>query len=314
VMEEKARQEEMLIPAGHQIVNLRLRAHFDEAQWAAEQMGGLSYLFFLNKLYQAVDKNWSDLHTVLEQIRDILINRKTMITNITLDESGWSRFEPHVNDLLNSLPEDKVNETDWSPKRPSAFEGMTLPSHINYVGKGADLSTLGYRFHGSALVITRHLRNTWLWDHVRVQGGAYGAFCLFDHLSGILTFVSYRDPNLIKTLEVFDQTARFLRDMDINDEELTKSIIGTIGDLDTYMQPDTKGYVSMLRYLTGDTEKLRQKMRDEVLGTKKADFKAFANVLEKVKEKGIVKVLGSPSSIQAVTTERPGWLDVIKVL
>lgn len=314
VMEEKARQEEKLIPAGHQIVNLRLRAHFDEAHWAAEQMGGLSYLFFLNKLYQAVDENWFDLHTVLERIRGILINRKTMIMNITLDEPGWSHFEPHVNDLLDSLPEGKVNETDWSPKRPSAFEGMTLPSHVNYVGKGADLSTLGYRFHGSALVITRYLRNTCLWNHVRVQGGAYGAFCIFDHLSDILTFVSYRDPNLIKTLEVFDQTARFLSDTDINDEELTKSIIGTIGDLDTYMLPDTKGYVSMLRYLTGDSEDLRQKMRDEVLGTKKTDFKAFANVLEKVKEKGIVKILGSPSAIQTATTERPGWLDVVKIL
>jgi hypothetical protein len=102
--------------------------------------------------------------------------------------------------------------------------------------------------------------------------------------------------------------------MDINDEELTKSIIGTIGDLDNYMLPDTKGYVSMLRYLTGDTEGLRQKMRDEVLGTKKADFKAFANVLEKVKEKGIVKILGSPSAIQAATTGQPGWLDVVKIL
>jgi len=314
VMEEKARQEEKLIPGGHQFVNLRLRSHFDEAHWAAEQMGGLSYLFFLNRLSQAIDENWSNVHSVLDRIRDILINRKKMILNITLDESAWSRFEPHVNNLIDKLPEHKNNEAEWSPKRPSSFEGMTLPSLVNYVGKGSELFTLGYRFHGSVLVITSYLRNTLLWDRIRVQGGAYGAFCLIDRFSGVLSFISYRDPNLIKTLDVFDHTAKFLSDMDISKEELTKNIIGTIGDLDGYMLPDEKGYTSMLRYLAGDTEDLRQKMRTEILATKNTDFKKFSKILEQVKDNGIVKILGSPNSIQAVTTERPGWLDVVSVL
>ncbi len=314
VLEEKARQEEKILSAGHQVVNLRLQAYFDEAHWAAEQMGGVSYLFFLKKLIRDVDENWSYVLSVLEGIRNILINRKSMMINITLDGAESSYFEPHVKGLLEAISGCHVGETDWSPKRPSASEGMTLPSHINYVGKGANLFSLGYRFHGSALVITRHLRNTWLWDRVRVQGGAYGAFCLFDHLSGILTLVSYRDPNLIETLEVFDQAARFLRDLDISDKELTKSIIGTIGDLDAHMLPDAKGYVSMLRYLSCDTEELRQQMRDEVLGTKIADFKIFANVLDQVKDKGIVKILSSSNAIQVITTDRPGWLDVVNVL
>jgi Zn-dependent M16 (insulinase) family peptidase len=147
-----------------------------------------------------------------------------------------------------------------------------------------------------------------------VQGGAYGAFCLFDRLSGVLTFVSYRDPSLIKTVEAFDNTAAFLRDLELDDQELTKSITGAIGDLDTHMLPDTKGYTSLLRYLSHDTEEARQQLRDEVLATGKDDFRAFGTMLEEVKRSGVVKVLGSPGAIDAAASDRPGWLNVLKVL
>lgn len=314
VMEEKARQEQKLIPGGHQIVNLRLRAHFDEAHWAAEQMSGISYLFFLRELARDVDENWSQVLAALEDIWRTLVYRKSMVLNTTLDETNWARFSPQLDSLLEELPEGQGKEFDWPSPGPAVFEGMTTPSQVNYVGKGASLYELGYRYHGSAKVITRYLRNTWLWDRIRVQGGAYGAFCLFDRLSGVLTFVSYRDPNLTNTLEVFDQAAQFLRDIALSEEELTKSIIGAIGDLDAHMLPDAKGYTSMLRYLTGDTEEARQQIRDEILGTKTSDFMSFSRILEEVKECGVVKVLGSPSAIESANAQRAGWLEVVNVL
>jgi len=237
-----------------------------------------------------------------------------MIANITVDQQGWSRVEPRLKDLLEALPKGPVPEPDWPAGDDPLFEGMTIPSQVNYVGKGADLYSLGYRFHASALVITRYLRNAWLWDQVRVQGGAYGAFCIFDRLSGVLTFVSYRDPNLIQTVEAFDRSARFLDEMTLSDDELAKSIIGAIGDLDGHMLPDAKGFSSMVHYLIGDTEENRQQMRDEILRTRAADFKEMGQVLEEVKKKGIVKVLGSPTAIEAAEKDRPGWLKLVKVL
>jgi len=314
VLESKARTEQKMVPSGHSVVNLRLRSHLCESHWVAEQMSGISYLFFLRKLGKDVDENWPEVLAVLEEMREVLVNRNAAILNITMDEPSWSGFEPHVDSLLSALPKAPVKEKDWSPKTGSLFEGMTIPSLVNYVGKGADLYKLGYRFHASSLVITRYLRNSWLWDQVRVQGGAYGAFCLFDRMSGALSFLSYRDPNLIKTLDAFDQAAQFLKSTDLGNAELTKSIIGAIGDLDSHMLPDAKGNASMVRFLIGDTEEERQQMRDEVLGTVAADFKAFAQILEQVKEDGIVKVLGSPDAINEVINDRPGWLDVTEVL
>ena len=104
------------------------------------------------------------------------------------------------------------------------------------------------------------------------SGGAYGAFCSFDPFSGILGYASYRDPNVLNTLDNYDGSGAFLRQLDINQDELSKAIIGTIGDLDSYQLPDAKGYTSMMRHLTGIDEVYRQRMRDEILGTTAEDF------------------------------------------
>jgi presequence protease len=195
-----------------------------------------------------------------------------------------------------------------------AFEGLTIPAQVNYVGKGANLYGKGYRFHGSAQVISRFLRNSYLWDRIRVQGGAYGAFCLFDRLSGTLTFVSYRDPNLSRTIDVFDQSAAYVRDLELSEDELTKAITGSIGDLDAHKLPDAKGYTSMAHYLSGETDENRQRMREEILSTTSRDFRAFADVLEDVRKDGIVKVLGSRNAVQESLEQNPGWLQVMQVL
>jgi len=319
VMEEKARVEQKLIPVGHQMVNLRLRSHFSESHWASEQMGGISYLFFVRQLARDIEKDWPRVLATLKDIHRILVNRKTVLANITIDASGWNRFEPRMRRLLRALPDAPVfpsgiSKADWPGHSKPLFEGMTIPSQVNYVGKGVDLTELGYEFHGSALAITRYVRNAWLWDRVRVQGGAYGAFCMLERISGVLTLVSYRDPNLVQTLDIFDRSAQFLEEETLSKDELTKSIIGAIGDLDSHMLPDTRGFVSMIRHLTNDTENLRQQMREELLGTTTAHFRAMGRVLRAVAEEGVVKVLGSSTAMEAVENERPGWLKRVKVL
>ena len=314
VMEEKARQEQKLVPEGHQMVNSRLRSHFNEADWVAEQMRGISYLFFLKELTRKIDQDWSGVLTTLEHLKRTLVNRQNMLVNITCDHHGWAELNPLLNGFLEELPSSPVHLCKWSPKKISPFEGMIIPAQVNYVGKGANLYHLGYRLHGSVQVISRCIRTGWLWDQVRVQGGAYGAFSIFNHLSGTFTFLSYRDPNLTRTIEVFDETVTFLRSGNLTYEEITKGIIGTIGDIDKHLLPDAKGYTSMVRYLTNDTEENRQLLREEVLTTSPADFETFASVLAAFREKGLVKVMGSASAIERAAAQKEGWLEVFKVL
>jgi Zn-dependent M16 (insulinase) family peptidase len=314
VLESKSRQEASLIPGGHAIVNSRLRAHFGEAGWLDEQMGGVDALFFTRQLAEDVVNNWPKVLEKLEAIRQIFINRNAMLCNVTLDQENWSHFQPKLNAFLEQFPANDVKKVAWTPQPPTAFEGLTIPARVNYVAKGTSLYNLGYQFHGSEIAIQNYLRTTWLWERVRVRGGAYGGFCMFDRFSGVFSYLSYRDPNLLGTLDNYDQAGQFLKDADISKEELTKSIIGAIGQLDAYQLPDAKGYTSMVRYLLGVTDAERQQIRDELLGTQPEDFKAFANVLQQLNEQALVVVMGSKEAIDEANTAKNNWLHTLKVM
>lgn len=315
VLEEKASLESELVPGGHSVVISRLRSHFDEADWAAEQIGGISYLFFLRQLADAVDKDWPSVLKKLETIRRLLINRRAMICNVTLDEPRWAQFEPGLSGFLAELPAAPPVLNRWTPQREMIDEGLVIPTQVNFVGKGANLFDLGYKPHGSVIPIVNYVQNTWLWERVRVHGGAYGGFSSFDRRSGVFAYGSYRDPNLLGTLETYDQTPQFLRKLELSQDELVKAIISAIGLIDAYQLPDAKGYTSLIRHLTGDTDNIRQQMRNEVLATSTADFKNFAEILEQVSTKGTVVVLGSQDAIEKANTARGNhWLRVLKVL
>jgi hypothetical protein len=232
---------------------------------------------------------------------------------VTLDSANWKTFKPHFENFIFALPEKDVTLKPFDIEARIEKEGLTIPAQVNYVGKAANLYDLGYEFDGSAEVITSYLRVAYLWEKIRVLGGAYGAFCSFDSSSGILSFLSYRDPNLDATLENYDNAAGYLKKLDassLSDSELTKAIIGTIGDLDAYQLPDAKGYTSMMRYLTGRTDEMRQKERDEILSTNGEDFIAFGDILEKAAKSEAVAVVGSQSAIESAKA----GLKVTKVL
>ena len=317
VLEEKASQEAGLIPMGHSVANLRLRALFNEADWANEQMDGPSYLFFLRKLAERVESDWQGVLADLETMRKALINRSSLVCNVTINAVGWQKFQPELGGFLEMLPSAQIDRQTWKPSGGIPFEGLSIPAQVNYVGKGADLFKLGYKLHGSVQVILNFLRTTWLWERVRVQGGAYGGMARFDTRSGVFTFLSYRDPNLVKTIENYDGTAGYLQKVNeerLSQPELVKSIIGAIGELDAYLLPDAKGFVSMVRLLVGETDELRQQFRDQLLATSLVDFQAFGAVLEKANEAGKVVVVGSAEALQAANQEREDWLTVQKLL
>ena len=313
-LEERASAEAGLVPGGHRVVSTRLRAQFDETGWLAEQMRGLSYLFFLRQLIEDIRRDWPAVQARLEQIRALLVNRPGMLCNATVAGADRAACDQSLAALLRALPQDAHAPATWTPHLTAADEGLTVPAQVNYVGKAANLFALGYQWDGSSAVITRYLATTWLWDRVRVQGGAYGAFCSLDPFTGVFSYASYRDPNLLETLHVYDQSGAFLRDFPISSDELTKAIIGTIGDLDAYQLPDAKGYASLVRYLTGIDDAYRQQMRDQVLATKAEHFADFASVLDQVGAAGRVAVLGSADAIAAASAARGDWLTPVKVL
>lgn len=315
VLEEKAGMEGGLVPSGHSYANSRLRASFGATDWASEQMGGVSYLFFLRTLAERLENDWDGVLADLTRVRAALVSRNGVIANITLDAANWQALQPKLNAFINQLPTSHFQPSDWPEGGENANEGLTIPAQVNYVGKGADVYALGHKMHGSWLAVQNWLRTTYLWERVRVQGGAYGGFCTFDPLSGAFTFLSYRDPNLLGTVANYDGAAEFIRAHAPDKAEVERTIIGVIGNLDAYMLPDAKGWTSLHRYLTHTTEERRQHIRDEVLGTTAQDFEKFAEVADDVAKHGRVVVVGSPGAIDKANSEKGGgWLTVTKVL
>jgi len=313
VLEEKASLESQLVPSGSSYVDTRLRAGLYESSWADEHMGGVSYLFFLRKLARDVETGWDGVLAALERIRATLVNRSGMLCNVTTEAAHWAALRPRLADFLSVLPRTLATPAPWSIGQTPRAEGLVVPTQVNFVAKGANLYAAGLKPSGSHLVTRRYLNTVWLWDRVRVQGGAYGGFCSFDRYSGGFSFASYRDPNLLATLDIYDRTADFLRGADLGETELTRNIIGTIGQLDFYQLPDAKGFASMVRYLIGETDAARQRMREEILSTTAADVRNFADAVAEVAAHGRVVVLGSEQAIAAANKERPGLLEVNRV-
>jgi Zn-dependent M16 (insulinase) family peptidase len=212
------------------------------------------------------------------------------------------------------VPEGSAAGEQWLTPDLPRLEGLTMPAKVNYVAKGERLTRLGYEPNGAAFVASHWLRGGWLWDKVRVQGGAYGAHSVLDMRSGTFAFDSYRDPNLLDTIAIYDAAGTFLRGAAGNSGELERAIIGAIGATDRYLLPDAKGRLSLERYLTKDDEERRQRLRDEVLGTTAADIRRFADALDAVAAHGRVVVLGAPEAIEAANTKLNERFTITKVL
>lgn len=314
-LQSKAGMEARAVGSGHSIAASRVAATLSAAGAADEAMGGASYLLFLRDLVARIDSDWDGVRADLEAIRSALLCRAGAIVNLTGDAASLSAASPHAAAFFASLPPTSPSpRLVWPAPPPGGSlpvvnELLTVPTAVNYVAKGVDLyATGGYTLHGSAYVANKLIGTSWLWDRVRVSGGAYGGFSDFDPHSGVFTQASYRDPNLGATLDIFDGTPAFLAGLDISRDALDKAIIGTIGDVDGYQLPDAKGYTALVRHLLGVTDEERAQRREEILGTSVADFRSFADALQAaVGPSARAAAVCSPEAAIAAAAAKPGY-------
>jgi Zn-dependent M16 (insulinase) family peptidase len=300
--------------AGHAAVMNRLKAHFTTAGWADENMGGISYLFFLRDLAERVDSDWAGVLADLEAMREILVNRNAMIANVTLEADNWATFQPQLDAFIESLPQKDAATQEWGGTALPAREGFSVPAQVNFVGKAVDLYKAGYEKDGSYITILKHANLDYMWNKIRVMGGAYGGSMVFSHTAGTLSYLSWRDPNLTGTLANYDGAAAYLQKLSLSEAELEKAIIGAIGDVDQYLLPDAKGYSQMQRHLIGITDDMRQETREQLLSTTLADFKAFGEVLQSALADAKVAVVGGPGALEKANDELDDKLQITNVL
>ncbi|AGW13456.1 insulinase family protein [Megalodesulfovibrio gigas] len=306
VLEEKAQMEESLAPAGHAIVVSRLRAGLNAAGQVAEVMGGLEQLHVLRRLAEQVESDWPAVREALFHLRNVLLHRANLLVNITAEADALAAMEPALARLLAALP------AAGAPQSANVFplleipaaEALCIPSQVNFVGLGIDCYGQGLTAHGSLQLAARFVRSGYLWEKIRVQGGAYGAFCFLDRLSGALNLVSYRDPNVERTLDAFLALGDWLATLDLTPAAMDKAILGAINEVDAYLLPDAKGYIACLRRLTNDTNAGRQRMREEILAATVEDLRRLGRFLQQALPQGRLCVIGSRQTLEPLAQTR----------
>jgi len=318
VLEEKAQAESMLIPASTRIVNLRLKSYFSIAGWASEQLYGIEHLLFLRRLAERIEREWPAVLREMETLRSTLIAKENLIINVTADRSTLSATQGAIARIVQSLPIATTSappsrNTSWIEaahaafasitKRP-AFQTIELPTQVNSVGMMLPLPGIKERA-GGALVASKYLDVAFLWEHVRVMGGAYGGYSSLDLVSGLFSLLSYRDPNLEKTIGVYKKVAEYLCSIEVAPEEIQKSIIGTIGDIDIYQLPDAKGFNALMNELTGYSQQTRQIIRNQVLTANTSDFHRLGELIESALPHSMIVALTSPHTIENALSVLP---------
>ncbi len=310
----KSRMEAQIISAGHNVASGRIASQLTASGWVSEQISGVDSLFFLRDLITRIESDWSSVLADLEAVRSALVSRCGLLLNVTVDDLSMGAIRGQLNSLIESIPVVEGQLQAWQPFHRLENEGLAVPSQVNYVGMGGNLFDLGYELRGSFAAIQRYLFTTWMWERVRVQGGAYGGMCRFNASTGLFTYLSYRDPNLLGTLKNYRGAGKFLEELSLSDSELTKTIIGGIGSMDTAMLPDAKGDTSMQRYLTGYTDEMRQQHRTQLLSTSVGDFHMFGQALTALNDKAILSIVGPASALEEANKEQPGLLEIKSVL
>ena len=254
------------------------------------------------------------------------------LINLTGDEDLLTASQPIIQSFVSSIQEKNKKQAStattiptsstsmgkginaqWQEQKNSLMyplrnEGFIIPSLVNYVVLGGNLFQSNERISGSTAVINHFLSNGYLWDQVRVLGGAYGGFSRFSALSGRLLFLSYRDPNLLNTINIYEQTGEFLKSMEIHSDEILQSIIGSIGDLDNPLSADQKGYSSMIQYISNETKEYRQQWRNDIISTNHQDFQSFIEKLDRFladHHKKMIIVFGSQEALETANKDLP---------
>ncbi len=286
-----------LIPSGHSFAAKRLNAYASTLGYYQEITSGISQFEFLESLVKQLESNPKEVLDNFNTIKRLIFNQKNLHIHLTGGEKERSQWERAVNSFISLLPDTNHPIETFQPESLNENEGFIIPSKIQYVGKGMNFYNKGIEHNGSFDVLNTLLSRDYLWNKVRVQGGAYGCFSSLDILSGNFYCISYRDPNLEETLNTFNGIGSYLSSLELDNDAFEKLIVGTIGSLDSPKTSEQKGATAFSRYLNQISHEEIQMRRDEILSSKKENIKNYIKLFQGFSESAPICVIGSEEKL-----------------
>lgn len=297
VAQIKARLQANLSSSGHLVAAMRSMSSFSRYALYQDELKGIAFYRSICRIEKELSESPKSVSDKLAAIAKKLFARNRMLISFTGNNEAYCNAKPSLEKVIAGFNKMSAVGNQAEVHFNTAKEAFIDASQIQYVAKTGDFICEGYEYTGALRLLRIILSYDYLWINVRVKGGAYGCMNTFLR-SGESYFVSYRDPNLSDTLDVYDRIPEYIKNFSPDERDMTKYIIGTFSALDTPMNPEAKGSRSLSAYLEGITYEQIQKERNEILNAQPEDIRRLADLVEAVLKKDSICVIGNENMIK----------------
>lgn len=297
VAQIKARLQANLSSSGHLVAAMRSMSSFSRYALYQDELKGIAFYRSICHIEKELSESSKSVSDKLAAIAKKLFARNRMLISFTGNNEAYGNAKPSLEKVIAGFDKMSAIGNQAEVHFNTAKEAFIDASQIQYVAKTGDFICEGYEYTGALRLLRIILSYDYLWINVRVKGGAYGCMNTFLR-SGESYFVSYRDPNLSDTLDVYDRIPEYIKSFSPDERDMTKYIIGTFSALDTPMNPEAKGSRSLSAYLEGITYEQIQKERNEILNAQPEDIRRLADLVEAVLKKDSICVIGNENMIK----------------
>lgn len=297
VAQIKARLQANLSSSGHLVAAMRSMSSFSRYALYQDELKGIAFYRSICRIEKELSESPKSVSDKLAAIAKKLFARNRMLISFTGNDEAYGNAKPSLEKVIAGFDKMSAVGNQAEAHFNTAKEAFIDASQIQYVAKTGDFICEGYEYTGALRLLRIILSYDYLWINVRVKGGAYGCMNTFLR-SGESYFVSYRDPNLSDTLDVYDRIPEYIKSFSPDERDMTKYIIGTFSALDTPMNPEAKGSRSLSAYLEGITYEQIQKERNEILNAQPEDIRRLADLVEAVLKKDSICVIGNENMIK----------------
>lgn len=297
VAQIKARLQANLSSSGHLVAAMRSMSSFSRYALYQDELKGIAFYRSICRIEKELSESPKSVSDKLAAIAKKLFARNRMLISFTGNNEAYCNAKPSLEKVIAGFDKMSAIGNQAEVHFNTAKEAFIDASQIQYVAKTGDFICEGYEYTGALRLLRIILSYDYLWINVRVKGGAYGCMNTFLR-SGESYFVSYRDPNLSDTLDVYDRIPEYIKNFSPDERDMTKYIIGTFSALDTPMNPEAKGSRSLSAYLEGITYEQIQKERNEILNAQPEDIRRLADLVKAVLKKDSICVIGNENMIK----------------
>lgn len=297
VAQIKARLQANLSSSGHLVAAMRSMSSFSRYALYQDELKGIAFYRSICRIEKDLSESPKSVSDKLAAIARKLFARNRMLISFTGNNEAYGNAKPSLEKVITGFNKMSAVGNQAEVHFNTAKEAFIDASQIQYVAKTGDFICEGYEYTGALRLLRIILSYDYLWINVRVKGGAYGCMNTFLR-SGESYFVSYRDPNLSDTLDVYDRIPEYIKSFSPDERDMTKYIIGTFSALDTPMNPEAKGSRSLSAYLEGITYEQIQKERNEILNAQPEDIRRLADLVQAVLKKDSICVIGNENMIK----------------